>query len=590
MPYDSAVLSAVVKELKDQLSGAKINKIHQPNMHTLVLKYHSHQGNGKLLLSSHPKNGRLHLSEASYTNPDKAPMFAMVMRKWLDGAKITDINCTDCERVASICFENYNEIGDIVHLKLIIEIMGKHSNIILVNSDGIIIDGIRRYGSSLSRWREVLPGRIYKDPPPINKLHLPPSNVEELANALYATSDANVSQSLQRNISGLSPMLAEQISLSAGISSDRSCDTLGLSDMENIFTALCSWRKDLDSGSFSPTLRCENSRYTDFAAIAPMAWPQKQHESCHSMNEAVDKFYQAKEHEQNMSAHKQQLLKLLRTHINRLQKKIAIQESDLARCETAQEHKESGDLLAAYIWQLEKGMESIELPSFENPDQMIKIKLDPALSPQENVQRCYRKYAKAKHSYDLIYQQLEANRAELDYVLSIEQPIMDSESFAELEELEKEMIASGYLRPVFSGKSRKSSNKPAGKSTPLPPRRYISSDGFVVLIGRNNRQNDRLSLKQAAEHDIWLHTQKIAGSHVIIVTEGKQVPEQTINEAASWAAWFSHAKDSSQVPVDILQAGRLKKPPGSKPGYVIYTGQKTKYVVPCNPIKYEIEK
>lgn len=582
MAFDSLALAAVAAELRSELADARIQKIHQPDKHTLLLRYHGQAGRGCLLLSSHPQNGRLHKTAAARENPEKAPLFAMVLRKWLDGARIIDLAVTDCERVAELRFLSRNELGDSVRLRLIIEIMGKHSNIILVDEKGVIIDGIRRYGSSLSRYREVLPGRTYREPPKQLRTPLPPADEETLAAVLYAAAEeCMLAEMLQRRIAGISPLLAQHISLQAGLQPNMTAEQLGAADIDNLMKSLQELRQRIATANYQPTLLLKHGKPADFAAISPLSWRGDETLSMVSMNEAVDAFYAAREAEQQFLARQKQINKQLSRQINRLNRKISLQETDLAQCEAADEYKAFGDLLAANLYHLRKGMDSISLPSFYQPEQQITIPLEPALSPQENVQRYYHRYAKAKHSYGLIEQQLQANQEELAYALGIEQALQDSERMSDLTELERECIHAGYLPPLQPAHKTKRQNE--AKPTALPPRCYRTSDGLTVLIGRNNRQNDRLSLRQAAPDDLWLHAQKIPGSHVILVTEGREAPESSIVEAASWAAWFSKARDSGQVAVDILPAGKLKKPQGARPGFVVYTGQRTIYTKPAPP-------
>lgn len=580
MAFDSSVLAAVVCELNSHISGARINKIHQSDAHTVLLRYHAAQGSGKLLLSCHPQNGRLHRTESSPENPAKAPLFAMVLRKWLEGAKIQEISATEGERVATFFIDGHDELGDVVQLRLIVEIMGKHSNIILVHENGQIIDGIRRYGSSLSRYREVLPGRPYKAPPPFNRLPLPPRDEDQLAEAIYAEADRPISDILQRSILGLSPLLAKHSCLAANIPLNASGDTLGSGQINQLYQVLTTLKQQLTAQDFQPTLWQKGTKLLDFAALPPLQWPQPEQLAADSMNAAVELFYAAKEQEQRFLSKRQSLQKQLQHHEARLLKKIALQEEDFARSEAAEAYKEAGDLLSAYQWQLTKGMTEAALPSFADAAQTVSIALDGALSPIENIQRYYRRYAKAKKASSQIAQQLAANHQELSYLQSIQQSVEQTEQLEELAEPEREGIAAGFLKPASPAGRQKA---PTTRPQQLPPRQYCSSDGFTVLIGRNNKQNERLSLREAAADDIWLHTQKIPGSHVIVVSGGKTVPEQTLAEAASWAAWFSKARDSAQVPVDYLPAGKLKKPANTPPGFVIFSGQKTLYVTPAQP-------
>ena len=589
MAFDSAVLAAVVRELRPRLAEARINKVHQTDRYTVIMRWRSREDGGRLLLSAHPKEARLQLTELRSENPDKAPLFAMVLRKWLEGARIRDLSVTPGERVVCLNLDSRNELGDPVELKLILEIMGKHSNMILVDGAGDIIDGLRRYGSNLSRWREVLPGRPYLPPPPMEKLPLPTRDPEELAQLVYAKEDQPLARCLQQGVAGLSPLLAEHICLAAGLSPEDSGEQLGAGELENIYEEMRRLAALEDTGDsrqgfsqgFSPTLRRVAGRYTDFAAVAPLCWEEAECESAPTMNQALDLFYGSKEREQSLHAARQDLLKQLAKHINRLQKKIDIQQSDLARCESAERFKTEGDLLAANLWQLEKGAEEAFLPSFDDPEQLIRVELDPSLTPQENVQRSFRRYAKARKAREQIGQQLAANREELAYAGSIRQALLFAESEEELAEPRREMAAAGYL--AVKKESRKTTAKAPAHTPPLPPRSFVTAEGFTVLIGRNNRQNDKLSLKQAAADDIWLHAHEIPGSHVIIRTEGREAPESAVLTAAAWAAWFSQGREADRVDVDVLPAGKLRKPAGSRPGYVIYTGQRTVRVQPQDP-------
>lgn len=581
MAFDSMTLSAIVGELRPRLIGAKINKIHQPDSHTILLKCHSQAGPLRLLLSSHPENGRIVATESTKENPPKAPMFLMVLRKWLEGARITGFHCTEGERVAILEAEGRDELGDLQPLFLVTEIMGKHSNIILYNEQRIIIDGIRRYGSHLSRYREVLPGKPYLPPPPMDRLPLCPS-MEELAGLIYEYTEQDLAATLRRELKGISPLLADHILAEANIPAENTPDQLGEYELQRLHQALSRLDQMNREQSYQPTLRKQQGRLVDFSAIAPLIWPEEERFPAESMNQAVDAFYQQREEEQTFRKVKNDLSRSLRHHLARLDKKIALEETDLCQSEAADSYKDAGDLLAAYLWHLEKGMNQAELPSFSDPEQKITVKLDPALTPQENVQRYYRRYAKAKKARGSIQKQLDQNYQERDYLLSIEQAMNDSQSIQELSAVEREATQAGYHKNGGtqhpSGKQHQEKHAPS-----LPPRRVRSQDGFLILIGRNNKQNDKLSLSQARPDDLWLHTQKMPGSHVIILREGREIPESTIEEAAAYAAWFSKGKDSNQVPVDYLPAGKLRKPAGSRPGYVIFTGQRTLYVQPRQP-------
>ncbi len=577
MPYDSLVLRAAIDELQSQLINAKINKVHQPDERTVILRYYSKDGNGRLIICAHPQNGRLHKTKSNPENPAKAPLFVMVLRKWLEGSRITKIEAVEDERIANIYFAAHNDLGDSVELRLVIEIMGKHSNIILVDSEGIILDGIRRYGSALSRYREVLPGKAYLSPPPIAKMGFVPASEAALAEVLYSSESA-IDAALQQKLKGISPILAKNIPLWAGISPDISCDSLGSYEISCLYQQLQRLNQARQNQAYQPTLLLEKGRIKDYYAWDLPGWDETKKQACASINEAIDAFFIEKEQEQAFAKRQNIIAKSLRQHKNRLQKKIRIEEADLANCEAAAKYKDAGDLLSANLYYLQKGMASIELPSFFAENELITIALDPAKSPQENIKHYYKRYSKAKNARQLIEEQLERNVQELDYLLSIEQSLEDSLEMADLDIIESEAARAGFYQHKSPAKK-----KNAPDATQLPPRKYLSEDGFTILIGRNNKQNDRLSLKTAHGDDIWLHTQKIPGAHTLIVANGRKIPPDTIAEAAAYAAWFSKARQSGKTAVDYTFAKNIHKPNGSVPGYVIYGGQETIYTEPKNP-------
>ena len=593
MAYDFLTLAACLKELQEQALGAKINKIHQPNRQTIILRYFGRGGQGKIIFCTEPTTARLHLTTQNPENPAKAPLFLMVMRKWLEGATIQKIKQTPYERVAELHFATRNELGDAITLRLIIEIMGKHSNLILVDHNGLIIDGIRRYDEQLSRYREVLPTIPYLPPPPQNK-SIPPFNTEQLANILLAGDlSLPLEHTLSQKIAGVSPQLAAEIIKRADLAAALLTDELTVEKIDCLAAVINDLAAKYTTETFCPTLLFKNGQPFDFAAYTPQNWPPEQLRNYDSMSVLLDDFYATKQQTQEFNKQYQYLERVIKQQLSRMYKKIALQQTDLAASKRGDNYKEKGDLLAAYMYQLQqeaggggRGLTQIMLPGFEDPEQTIEVELKPDLTPQQNVQRYYRLYNKCRKAYAAITEQLAQNQAELEYLESINQSLANTTLVAELSEIERELRQQGYLAAPAAprgGKPVKTAKESAGAA--LPPRRYLSADGFVILIGRNNKQNERLSLKTAATHDIWLHTQKIPGSHVIIVTEGKPVPDTTLAEAAAYAAWFSQAQNSSKVPVDYTLAAQVKKPQGAKPGMVVYFQQQTIYVEPKEPGK-----
>jgi len=575
MAFDTFVLAAVTKELQSTLIGAKIIKIHQQDRHSIMLKYHAQTGNGRLLLCAHPKDARIQLTQCAKENPQNPPLFCMVLRKYLEGSRITAISQTPLERVLQIEFSTRNDLGDTVPCHLIIEIMGKHSNIILVNDEGMIIDGIRRYSHQLSRYREVLPSRPYLPPPNQDKTDLGNCDEDSLGALLFAQPlDDTITKALGKIAAGLSPLLLTETVFASGLAADFHIADLGQYELSRLSQSLHSIYKHLAENNFCPTL-LGGERPQDFAAISPLFWESEKLIHFSSMSEALETFYQYHEKSNLFAARQRELNKIISAHEDRLKKKISLQEKDLAASVCGDAYKEAGDLLSANLYHLKQGIAKVSLESFYRPGEMVEIDLDPSLPPEQNIKRYYRLYSKCKKAHIQITEQLEANRAELDYIQTVSNACAQSSCLDDLEEIKDELRQTGYLKE----------QKKASKTTiqALPPHSFTSSEGFTILVGRNNRQNDRLTLKTAAKDDIWLHTQKIPGSHVIIKTEGKQPPFATIEKAAAYAAWFSKAGASKNVPVDYTTVDQVKKPNGAKPGFVIYFNQKTVYVDPKEP-------
>ncbi|MCR4963528.1 MAG: NFACT family protein [Firmicutes bacterium] len=584
MAFDSFVLAAVLHEIRPVALRSRIGKIHQPDKSTVILKFHGLEGGGKLLLSAHPEQGRMQITESVRENPMKAPLFAMVLRKWLEGAKILALEQTPGERVAQIQLETRNDIGDITLCRLIVEIMGKHSNIILVNEDGMIVDGIRRYGSNLSRYRQVLPGQPYIPPPPMHKLTLKDADEDRLAQALFRRPELPLKEALVKNVCGVSPLFAVSCCCAHNIDENCLCEELGIYEISKLCQALTDLREKTSTGAFQPVLLYRQGQPVDFAAFLPSQWQTEEYRSFSGMSQAMDAFYGYKEQQALFQEQKRALNKTFSHHIARLDKKISLQEQDLRQCEAADRYKEAGDLLSAYQYHLRKGMESAELPSFADENATVTIALNPALSPQENIGYYYRRYSKAKNARTPIERHLQANREELDYVFSLQTMVNCAEKSSDLQAIAKEAASEGLIRPPApAGKGDKKHTKE--KEPALPPRQYTSPDGYTILAGRNNKQNDKLTLKMAAEKDIWLHAQKIPGCHVIIESRGGEVPDATLRMAAEIAAWFSDGREADKIAVDYTLAREVKKPAHAKPGMVIYFKQKTLYVQPKEPGK-----
>ncbi|MGI6360801.1 MAG: Rqc2 family fibronectin-binding protein [Bacillota bacterium] len=570
MAFDSFVCQAVCAELQTILSS-KIVKIHQTDNYSIVFKYYGLKKNGLLLISANPENARIHFLEQGGKNPLKPPLFCMVLRKHLEGGQISAIRQIDLERIIEIDFATRDDLGDPTVCRLIIEIMGKHSNIILVNKDNLIIDGIKRYSHKLSRHRQVLPGQAYIPPPPQNRWLLKGWEEEQLAGKIWQLpAETILTEAINKTAAGFSPLLAKEAVKRANLEEKTIVGTCGHYEISRLKQALDS----IYNHETQPVIHYHKQKLLDYAAFPLLIW-QNEEENFSSISQLLDYFYKHKEALQLFNNHQRELVKIIKAHHNRLKKKIKLQERDFAKSQAGDSYKECGDLLAANLYLLEKGLETIRLESFYEPGKIYDIELKPELTPSANVQRYYRLYNKAKKGHKMIEEQLTENRQEEIYLASVLVNIEQCQDLAELAEIRSELAAEGYL------KTHKKLDK--NKNKPLPPRSFLSQDGFTILVGRNNKQNDRLTLKMADKKDLWLHTQKIPGSHVIIKAGHQEIPLTTIEEAARLAAWYSKAQTSSQVPVDYTTADQVKKPRGAKPGMVIYFEQKTLYVTPQKP-------
>lgn len=580
MAFDSLCMQSAVRSLSEEIIGAKVMKVQQPDKYTIILKLYGSGKNLKLLLSAHPVFGRVHLTAENPKNPAAPPMFCMVLRKHLENSRITNIRQVGNERIVHLDFDGTNEIGDPVQCRLVLEIMSKHSNLILLNpDDNKIYDGIRRYSHSVSRHREVLPGCEYIAPPATDKIEISALDYDSLTEIVMneiTEGSVNLKKIFYQKINGISPFLAEEIIAEAGLTSETP-DTFGEYEYTRLWQAVSKIENIKETGSFQPVLLKNDFQYYDYYPIPLVSVPEEQQIPQNNISEMLDFYYKIIHEQGSFQGKHRELLKLVKKEEQRLTKKIALQEADYTSTVNAERFKEMGDLLTTYLYMLEKGMTEITLNSFYDENKEVNIPLKPELPPMENIKRYYHKFNKAKNSQHQIEDHLNQNKAELEYIESLLLELDNAVTLQNLEEIKSELTESGYLK----AKTDKKQKAQKTKAEELPPREYIASDGHKILVGRNNKQNDKLTLKIARKNDIWLHTQKIPGSHVII----KKQPEQPISdvallEAAQLAAYHSKARLSAQVPVDYTSVSQVKKPNGAKPGMVIYFQQKTLYVTP----------
>ncbi len=576
MALDGAFLHIVKKEL-GHLIGGRVDKISQPSREEVVITFRTHGGNCKLLISASAGSARVHITKKSIENPKVPPMFCMLLRKHLGNGRLLDIRQDGLERILYFDFEAMNELGDMVKVTLAVEIMGRCSNLVIINADGKIIDSIKRVDAEMSRERMVLPGMTYTYPPRDNRLDFRSCTAEDIANAAEQLPDCDLSKALIKIFEGLSPIVAREWVYYAAQGNDAVKSELQGELLERLAFVIKQTARECDENRCTFTVvKDKEGLLKDFSFI-----PINQYvglmdtKELDSACDLLDYFYSERDSISRMKQRSQDLYKLLLNATDRISRRLANQRIELKESENREEFKLMGDLISANLYRVEKGMSSVRVENFydeECPE--IEIKLDPRLTPSQNMQHYYAEYRKADTAEKILTEQIVKGEEELAYIDSVFDALTRTNGEDEVNELRMELAEQGYIRAAkLKGKPPKSH----------PPLEFKSPEGFTILVGRNNKQNDMLTTKLAEKTDIWLHTKNITGSHVIIRANGQEVPDDTIIYAARLAAFHSKAKNSSQVPVDYVPVKFVKKPSGSKPGMVIFTNNRTLYVTPLNP-------
>ena len=576
MPLDALCLSGVVHELQNALSGAKIDKIYQPGRDEVVLALRAPAGNVKLLLSANPSHPRVHLTQISRENPDKPPMFCMLLRKHLSGARLLELVQPPMERVVDLRLEALDELGDRVERRLVLEAMGRHSNLILLDGEGRIMDCLRRVDSDMSARRQVLPGLFYRLPPAQEKLD--PSSLDRAAleSALAAApEESQADKWLLDTFGGLSPLICRELAFRAGGATDARLHQMGEGGRSRLLDELEGLLRSVQENSFTPVMLEKEGHPSDFTfqpisqygpAVSCVPFP--------SFSALLDRFYEQRENQERVRQRGQDLIRSVTNARDRAARKIGLQEQELAATRDRERLRQFGDIITSNLHAMEKGMSRLTAADFYDPEcPQIHIPLDPLLTPQQNAAKYYKEYNKAKTAESILTLQLEKGRRDLDYLNSVLEAIALAEGERDLQEIRQELTDTGYLRRPSKARDR-------GKRVASKPMEFRSSSGLRISVGKNNTQNDLLTTKQAFKSDLWFHTQKIHGSHVILWTEGGQPDLTSIQEAAQLAAWFSQGRESGKVAVDYTPVKYVKKPGGARPGMVVYTTYETAYVAP----------
>ena len=577
MAFDGIFLYALSLELKNDILNGKVDKINQPEKDEIVLTIRSGNKNKKVLISASSNYPRIHFTDKTKPNPMQPPMFCMLLRKYLIGGRIINIEQVNSDRILSIDFESTDEMGFNSIYSLIVEIMGRHSNVTLVRKrDNIVMDSIKHITPDINSYRSLYPGIRYKYPPESEKLNPFDFSLKDLTDKICTDEFDFSSSTFSSLFSGVSGAFSIQIYNSIPFKFDQLNEEMPLS----LYKFSKEYFDAIKLGKFDFTLYTDKlGNYKDFYCFRLDYLKDLNILNFESGSSLLDTFYYVKDKQDRMNQKSADLQKLITNNIDRCKKKNNILLSALKECEKKDKLQLNGELLTANIYSIKKGDRSIQVYNYySDNEEYITIPLDDTLSPSENIQHYYKKYNKLKKTEEAALEQLKSNEIEADYLQSVLTNIKNCDSYDEIEDIRRELVETGYI------KFRKTSGK--AKASQSKPLHFKSTDGTDIYVGKNNIQNDYLTLKFAERGDIWLHTKNIPGSHVIVKNNGS-LSDKTLEEAATLAAFYSKAKDSTKVPVDYTEVKNVKKPSGSKPGMVIYTTNKTIYV---DPYDIQLEK
>ncbi|AZK46982.1 Rqc2 family fibronectin-binding protein [Paenibacillus lentus] len=574
MALDGIVTRSIVHELQICVGG-RINKIHQPSTSDIIINLRSQGGNRRLILSANPTYPRVHLTEQSFPNPQEAPMFCMLLRKHCEGGVIEAITQYGMERIIAFDIRQRDELGDISSKRIIVELMGRHSNIILVDpSTGTQYDGIHHVTPSISSYRVVMPGFTYTEPPEQHKLNPIQARKEDFLSAWHKAGEETKSSFwLVQAYSGLSPLIAEEIYHRASCADDSAMKQSHqvTPELEDIWSAFSAMMLDIAHHQYQPMSGSNSKGKHVFSAVS-LSMVQEDIRTYPSISACMEDYYGEKALRDTVKQRTSDLLRFLQNERSKNIKKLTKLQEDLVEAEDAERYRIAGELLLASLHQIEKGDKKVELINYYDEEQKsVTITLDPLLTPSENAQRYFKKYNKFKNSLEIIDEQMDIARKEINYLEGLLQQLAHA-TLNDVDEIREELIQQGYLR------ERSGKNKKKKKNDRPTLHVYTSSEGIEIYVGKNNLQNEYVTNRLASHNDTWLHTKDIPGSHVVI--RGASYGEATLNEAAQLAAYFSQAKESSSVPVDYTLIKHVRKPNGAKPGFVIYEQQRTLFVTP----------
>ena len=575
MAFDGIVLAAVTAEMQ-QLVNSRIFKIYQPDKGEIVLHCRQPGFSLPVILSGDPQNPRAYLAKTVPENPLSPPSFCMLLRKYLEGGRITSVVQPDLERILEITIENFSDRGELTHYRLIVEIMGRHSNIVLLNRSDTILDAIHRVDSRVNRYREIIPGATYIPPPDQAKLSPLGLSWQGFLDRLApASPQARLSRLVLDNFAGIGPRTAKELVYQAGYSPTALRQEIDDQGLRALYDQLVTLGKIIEETRFAPRVLLDDNTQPEGISAIPLDHLPLLAQTFESMSLAAETYYKKKLAKQKMTSWQNNLSRVVDGHQRRVTKKLQAQKAALEEAESADTYRVFGELLTANLYRVEKGMEAISVTNFYDPNQSkISITLDPRLSPSGNAQAYFRRYNKAKKTKVAGLYQYHRTLQEQKYLDQVQATLELATDLSDIKEIQRELIQEGYMRATKEPRRK----HPA---TPKPePLRFRSQDGLEILVGRNNRQNDYVTFKLGRSEDIWLHVKDIPGSHVIVKGKGDPIPEKTLEEAALLAAYYSKARTGQNVSVDYTFRKHVRKPKGAKPGMVIYDHHNTLFVTP----------
>ncbi len=567
MPMDGITVGFIARELNDVLKGGRVDRISQPEKDSVVLVVRAGGENHRLLLCASPNNARCHLTDQSFSNPLEPPALCMLLRKQLAGARVAEVRQVEGDRIVHVNLDAVNELGDHVNRRLVLEIMGRHSNLLLLDENGRILEAARHVSPDMSRVRQVQPGMTYTPPPSQGRLAPEEMTAETLYARLNTQTPGKLNRALAETVTGLSRPAAEELAsrvLSPGEEWPE--------DLQDACRRLAAFFTKLPSLADPRVLYNEEGEAQEVFPFLYLSRRRDMQRSFPTLSRALDAYYGARDARDRLNQKSASMVRTLKSQLERCQRKLAIQEEELASAGKMEEYRQMGEALNASLYLLKKGMAEAVVPNWSDPEGgSITVPLDVRLSPGQNAQRYFKKYQKARSALELAAGQRDKTLEEMDYLESMLLDVDKCAEESELEEIREELVRTGYLKKITNRRQKRQ----LPQSQPL---RYLSADGIEIVVGKNAAQNDRLTLGAKPE-ELWLHAKDMPGSHVIVRREG-EIPQATMKQAAQLAAWFSKGQRSSLVPVDYTLRKYVKKPSGAAPGKVIYTHHKTAYITP----------